>query len=95
MRLVVEVPFVVGRAAAIGRASRQLDALRGQVAGDGNRLTIVVTVDAEDGLDAVAVAAGEVRATLDRCGAPGVTVLDHGVEEYIELVGLDALIAQL
>lgn len=95
MRLVVEVPFVVGRAAAIGRASRQLDALRGQVAGDGSRLTIAVTVDAADGLEAVAVAADEVCATLARCGAPGATVLDHGADEYIELVGLDALIAQL
>lgn len=95
MRLVVEVPFVVGRAAAIGRASRQLDALRGQVAGDGSRLTIAVTVDALDGIEAVAIAAEEVCGTLARCGAPGATVIDHGADEYIELVGLDALILQL
>ena len=95
MRLVVEVPFVIGRAAAIGRAARQLEALRGQVAGDGDRLTIVVTVDAPDGVEAVANAVQEVCGTLAHCGAPGATVLDHGADEYIELVGLDALIAQL
>ena len=95
VRLVVELPFVVGRAAAIGRAARQLEALRGQVAGDGNRLTIVVTVDANDGVEAVAVAADEVCGTLAHCGAPGAQVVDHGADEYIELFGLDALIAQL
>ena len=93
--MVVEVPSVVGRAAAIGRAARELDALRGQVAGDGSRLTVVVTVDAADGVDAVAVAAEEVCGALTHCGAPGATVIDHGADEYIELVGLDALIAQL
>ena len=95
VRLVLDVPFIVGRAAAIGRASRQLDALRGQVAGDGSRLTVVVTVDAPDGIAAVAIAADEVCGALAHCGAPGATVIDHGAEEYIELVGLDALIAQL
>ena len=91
----MEVPFVIGRAAAIGRAARELEALRGQVAGDGSRLTIALTVDAADGIDAVAVAAAEVCRALAHCGAPGATVIDHGAEEYIELVGLDALIAQL
>ena len=95
VRLVVEVPFIVGRAAAIGRAARELDALRGQVAGDGSRLTVALTVDAADGIDAVALAAQEVSRALTHCGAPGAVVVDHGAEEYIELVGLDALIAQL
>lgn len=65
------------------------------MAGDGSRLTIAMTIDAPDGVSAVAAAAGEVRDTLAHCGAPGMTLVDHGVEEYIELVGLDALIAQL
>ena len=95
VRLVVEVPFVIGRAAAIGRAARQLEIFRGQVAGDGSRLTIVVTVEGADGVEAVAVAAQEVCGALARCGAPGATVIDHGADEYIELLGLDALIAQL
>ena len=95
VRLVVDVPFVVGRAAAIGRASRELEAFRGQVAGDGSRLTVVLTVDAPDGVAAVATAADEMSRALTHCGAPGAEVVDHGVEEYIELVGLDALIAQL
>ena len=95
VRLVVDVPFVIGRAAAIGRASRELVALRGQVAGDGSRLTVAVTVEAPDGVAAVATAAEEVCGALAHCGAPGATVIDHGADEYIELVGLDALIAQL
>lgn len=93
--MVVEVPFVIGRAAAIGRAARSLEAFRGEVAGDGSRLTIALTVTAPDNLAAVAVAAEEVVATLARCGAPDAKVIDHLADEYIELVGLDALIEQL
>lgn len=95
VRLNVEVPGVVGRTAAVGRAARMLEAFRGKVAGDGAQLTIVLTVTADDGLTAVARAAHETLTTLARCGAPDATVRDYGVEEYVELVGLDALIAQL